>query len=78
MLKGVEGEVRSRRPRVERPFLLLFVISTFCASINERRDISAGATDVCVWESHCCRTASIFRSFLKIGPKINIDQSVGN
>lgn len=59
MLEGVEGEVRSRRPGVESPFLLPLVILRFCLSITGRRNISAGAANVYVWEVHICRMASM-------------------
>lgn len=52
MLKGVEREVRSLRFGVESPFLLLFVIMNFCVCIYGRRDISAGAAGVNIWEIH--------------------------
>lgn len=59
MLKGVEGEARSRRPGVEHPFLLLFIILNLYTCINGCRDIIAGAADVCVWEIHRYGMASI-------------------
>lgn len=52
MLKRVEGEVRSPRPGVERPFLLLFVTLNLCTCIDGRRDIVTGAADVRVWKVH--------------------------
>ena len=58
MLERVEGEVRSPRPGVERPFLLLFIILNLCIRIDGRRDAVAGAADVGVGEVHHCRVAS--------------------
>lgn len=62
VLKGVEGEVRSGRPGVECPFLLLRIVLELCVSINGYRDISAGTADVCVWKIHCCIIAVKVRS----------------
>ena len=54
MLEAIEREVRPRGSRIERPFLLLLplLVLRSRAAVDGGGDVSAGATDVCVGESH--------------------------